>query len=511
MNLNQVFLTLLFLFFSSCQSVPSEVEYALEIAGPNRYELQKVIDYYMTKGDNDRLRAAYYLIKNLPHQFHSSGKGVLLYRDAIERISQNALNNDDFNRNFTADSLLMELPTKGLSIINKVYDIHVIKSDFLIRNIEEAFKAWEYPWARHLSFDEFSTYVLPYKLKDEQPVEWRSYFQQRYSHLIDSMENKSSPVEMCKLINQDLKTWFYFSKIAPKYDLNFNELLQLRAGGCPEEVQLATYAMRAMGLPVVMDGVPLWANRNSRHDWNAILIGNQFIPFLGTEIDPGVYKVEGALPGNIKAKRAKVYRRCFSINSESPLVLYPDTDLPDILNTSQYLDVTASYIPVQSFHIPLKKGFSGQSAYLAVFNQQDWRIIDWGRQREKGFAFENVGRDIVYLPVLYDEGEMSPLDNPVLVNKLGEVEIIQPDSHVNKRLIIDRKYPTGDDNKVQIGESYELFYWDNRWVYLEKKIADSEYLTFDKVPDKALLWLHNVRQGAQERIFLFNNGKISWY
>ena len=56
----------------------------------------------------------------------------------------------------------------------KVMDSEVVDADYLAENIEYAFRAWELPWARSLSFEEFCRYLLPYKMGNEAPERWRA-------------------------------------------------------------------------------------------------------------------------------------------------------------------------------------------------------------------------------------------------------------------------------------------------------------------------------------------------
>ena len=59
---------------------------------------------------------------------------------------------------------------------------------------------------------------------------------------------------------------------------------------------------------------------------------------------------------------------------------------------------------------------------------------------------------------------------------------------------------------------YELFYWDmNGWVSLGQQQAEDLTLTFDKVPDNALLILRNWTRGRDERIFIYENDRQIWY
>ena len=63
----------------------------------------------------------------------------------------------------------------------------MIKSGFLIANIDSAFRVWrEKPWASHVGFDDFCEYILPYTVGQYQPLEdWRKKFATGYEEQID--------------------------------------------------------------------------------------------------------------------------------------------------------------------------------------------------------------------------------------------------------------------------------------------------------------------------------------
>ena len=58
----------------------------------------------------------------------------------------------------------------------KVYDSKIMTADYLIWSIDEAFRTWKQgKWARHLSFDEFCEFLLPYKVVETQLLDdWRT-------------------------------------------------------------------------------------------------------------------------------------------------------------------------------------------------------------------------------------------------------------------------------------------------------------------------------------------------
>ena len=76
-----------------------------------------------------------------------------------------------------------------------------------------------------------------------------------------------------------------------------------------------------------------------------------------------------------------------------------------------------------------------------------------------------------------------------------------------------RFLPRNDDNFVREGEVYQLFYWNGAgWKLIEETKGNREGILYiDNVPVDALLLLHNVTRGVEERIFTYENGMQVWW
>lgn len=75
-----------------------------------------------------------------------------------------------------------------------------------------------------------------------------------------------------------------------------------------------------------------------------------------------------------------------------------------------------------------------------------------------------------------------------------------------------RFIPRNDGNCIEIGDHYELEYWDNQeWKSLGQQTAKSDSLVFGNCPKDAIYILHNHSKGKEERVFTYENGKqIFW-
>jgi hypothetical protein len=68
-----------------------------------------------------------------------------------------------------------------------------------------------------------------------------------------------------------------------------------------------------------------------------------------------------------------------------------------------------------------------------------------------------------------------------------------------------------DLNIIEIGDEYELSYFDLGWHSLAKQKANHNYIIFNNVPDNALLRLSDLTKGQDERIFIYKDGKQQWW
>ncbi|MDR3142202.1 MAG: hypothetical protein LBU37_10830, partial [Tannerellaceae bacterium] len=233
----------------SCTRFSSEIETVLQQAGDNRVELEKVLKHYgKTPVDSLKLRAAEFLIANMP------GKQSEYYDAPWNDVATAHLR-------WTSSSdkqMVLDTYRLGKSVIKE--DVKCITADYLINNIELAFKVWqEQPWGKHIPFDVFCEEILPYRL-DVEPLEnWREKALASFSDLNRSFKEDSTvtAVEACIKVN-DLLPRFSMDVDFPV--MNYSQLMASRKGPCDAMAALAVFSMRALGIPVTFDFTRLWPN-----------------------------------------------------------------------------------------------------------------------------------------------------------------------------------------------------------------------------------------------------------
>ena len=90
MNSSKIRVMLLVCFLISivsCKNENKRLKIALELAGDNKEELLKVINHYQAPKDSLKLKAAYFLIENMPYHFSYDTTFLYRYRPVIEDIN----------------------------------------------------------------------------------------------------------------------------------------------------------------------------------------------------------------------------------------------------------------------------------------------------------------------------------------------------------------------------------------------------------------------------------------
>ncbi len=492
------------------------VDAALEEARGHRVALEHVLAHYHAGEDSLALAAACFLIANMGKhgyaRFHlADSAGTQIDFDVLDYPDYEALRAALDAR----EAVLGELHYEREEIRR---DLALIPPSLLIENIDLALRAWrQKPWARHLTFEEFCAYVLPYRGSNEPLESWRPYFLRRYARLAEQMHDPSDPIEAARLINRDLQGWFRFDPRFYRHptDQGLAEMLANRMGRCEDMTNLAIYAMRANGLAVTSDYTPFWANTGNNHAWNAIFDREgRVIAFMGAEAHPGEYKLAN--------RAAKAYRKTFACQPENlAFIKHEEEAVPRWLAGRNYLDVTRAYQPVTDPTLPLEAPIpdSVEFAYLCVFNTGEWEAIHWGRIAEGMATFSDMGRGIVYLPAYYLEEELQPAGPAFLLDDQGQRHPLHPRPEAPMTLTL-----TGTTTRAQArssesirlaplsaGQEYELYYWDDAWISAGTRVADAGPLAFHDVPDGALYWLVATDGRQEERVFTYAGDSQTWW
>jgi len=414
------------LLFSGCATKVDRLEYALEFAGENRRELEKVLEYY--SDDSLKFRAACFLIENMPRWYAYDGWQLDTLEVLMRKDREGIFSKDDKMRWNSFD----------YHALNKIYDSKVITSEYLIENIDLAFQEWQKrPWNKSLSFDDFCDLILPYRIGNERLSDWRSLYNAYYGNLLDSIYTGSDVLEACKCINDELNRQSY--KYSVEWNVPHNRadyLFETRIGYCREVSDLIQYAMRSCGIPVAADFMPYSPDYRYSHEWNVVRdTTGRYIQFGFDGLDPVRDKVM-----DDGRRKGKVYRYCYALQNEREILRkHSGWNIGDAEGL-YWKDVTSEYFGHNQAVVNVfttGKPFIG----LSVFSTNGWQIIGEGVCKNSGKAiFDNIEPSIIYVPASQNNG-VKPAGYPFMLDSEGNVEEFVPDTVNLEKVILKRKMP----------------------------------------------------------------------
>jgi hypothetical protein len=439
-----IFMILMF-GLSSCNhtNVPNDVQIVIDNPKADKSEIYKFIKHYQEHPkDSLKLKACYYILKNLDDRFYYEGDLLNKYTNYLKLIRDDQNHGAYYLKSF--ESLYGRF---SLSSLRKKMDIETFRASDWIANVDIAFKVWKsQPWNQNLSFDGFCEYILPFRIDDEYPENNRTKIYETYNHFLEPVvHNKGNSEEAAKVINDLLLNpkWILTQRIWFLPHFPPSKLLAYKVGSCRDMADLAVYCMRATGIPVCEDFVPQWPYRNMGHDWNVVFNkAGKPVMFLGAEDSPGsLHKPD--------TKKGKIYRRTFAKNMES-LKMQPfrDEEIPGLFDDSRIKDVTKDYVATTDIIVSLinKPRIPRKNAYLALYDDESWVPVDWGEIKDHQSTFHSLEGDIIYLPVFYYNNSVVPAAWPLLLMKNGKQITLIPDfQKKEKKISLTRVYPVIPD------------------------------------------------------------------
>jgi len=640
---------------SSCDYKP--VHPALWTIGKNKSEFQKVLDYYNEPEDSLQLRAAEFLIRNMHDHFYYLPKK----EDGTDKVFQNM--DSQISISYPRDTKLYEMLRRELvdDVISKALadgslnkpqyrkrsDIKTIKAEFLIENIEYAFKAWDFPWAKNYSFDIFCRYILPYRVGNEAPESWRRTCYEQFKWVGDSVDNPNNPMEVASLLNKQFNHVLTYSVklrnngFKPKIS---NQVDAMVYQNCNGQAGLGVSLLRSIGIPATVVSIPKWGHVSYGHELTGMLDSeNVWHYFNFGESGPEV---------DLKFRPPKMFFKRFDkMDRYKPVLEDASKRLMDVVD----LEVKVKAEDVEEI-------------YLCVFGNLSWEPLFKGKNMKSKVVFENVGLNKkMYLAAVKSRGKLKPVSSAFSTDTLGNIAYYKPNhtklftaslprkytywtyiqrlksligggfyvsenkGFENKELLytindtlkynnniikcaeqkgkyfkydfpqsldsifdgpaeisfytttsntlkkIEGKYfgspqlskehiklitdnnmltyvevwdcqedlgietgkivlrkdkqpiwiamevdtatvvthvgicPRNDKNGIYPGMHYELFYWDDSWKSLGEKVATSDTISYDGIQENAVLWLRNLDEGREERIFTMKDGKQIWW
>lgn len=427
--------------FMACSSENQWLDVALDLAGDNRVELQKVLDRYK-EGDEEKYRAACFLIENMPFHGAYEGKALQKYRKYFSEYvsfpySRHVQELIDSLRKADGEFTMGQLTYKC--------DIARVDSAFLVNHIEWAFKVWrEQPWGKHIDFDTFRECILPYRIGDEPLSLWREEIYERYSPILDEFrktKEADDPKAAAQILMDTLRKANYRNTaLFPTGPHLGPDVLKWHTGSCREFTDAMIYVLRALGIPCGVDRVIVLGDNNASHFWNFVLDkeGKTYIANLP-------YEEVWSKAEEYSISRGKMYRATYGIDKEAVRKIQKCPDVHSAFRRPFFRDVTALYTGNRNWTITipdslLSKQFNdGDLLYLCLPSRLQWQPIGYTFFKNGKACFENVGGGAVFTLAAWDGKSYATVSPPFLLEReTGKIRFIVPKAE-KQELVLYRK------------------------------------------------------------------------
>ena len=407
----------------------------LDSAGPNRVELEAVLNHYKTVDVNpQKLRAAEFLIENMPAHYSYAGSEIYEYYEYAAKILANKSLSPEQQR----DSLLSITDQKYRDLPNQtVPDAQIIKADYLIRNIDTSYDRWvNCDWARQITFDEYLEWILPYKAIELQELDaWRdtllAHFGKGLENPIKNDVEYNTTMATADMLRNDvyhgLNRYGLYTRAGLPL-LNAHLQAAQTYGNIPDYALTAVLVFRSAGVPAVLDETPVGSRGTAATSWYTIIsdrgqelnsewdfatmIGGSFFPY---ERGPKVYRNTYAInPERREYSRKAKYQYPFELGKK---------------------DVTSQYFLTSDLAIPIEKGIrkhvKDKYVYIAAAvrsEEKPWQIVDFGVIRHGKAMFHDMGREVLYQVQGFNGETLIPISEPFILHKDRTIEYVSADT-----------------------------------------------------------------------------------
>ena len=413
----------------------SPVAEVLDSAGSNRTELETVLNHYRTVDNNpQKLKAAEFLIKNMPAHYSYAGNEIYEYYEYAASILANKSLTPEQQR----DSLLAITDLKYRDLPNRIVpDAQIIKADYLIKNIDTSYDRWvNCDWARQITFDEYLEWLLPYKATELQELDaWRdtllAHFGKGLEHPIKNDVEYNTAMGVADMLRTEaynvLNRYGLYTKAGLPL-LSAHLQVNQTFGNIPDYALTATLLMRSAGIPAILDETPVGSRYTAATKWFVIIAdkGDEKASEwdLSTNIGYGFFPYE---------RGPKVYRNTYAINLER--WEYRQNAKYQYSFELGKKDVTTKYFRTADLAIPIEKDIRKQIkdryVYIASAVRNDenpWQIVDFGVLKHGKAMFHDMGVEVLYQIQGYDGETLIPISEPFILNKDRTVKYVSADT-----------------------------------------------------------------------------------
>lgn len=391
-----------------------------------------VLEHYKRTKEIEKYKAAKFLLENMKGHLSPGGPIIDTYIKELHKIQNYQIDSINYCWDISCEKCTEEAIYKE--------DAMTIKADDLIENIDDAFSRWKSaPWKKEVPFEHFCKYILPYRCIDEVfAPHWRKILIEKYAPLIN---NCTDMKEAYFIIYNNIKAAIKATYTKCPYTIDPISIDLIKNGNCTQCSVLTVSILRALGIPAAVDMTPIWANYSrSGHLWTCLVLNNgdtytlknkdsivrKDNPIDGSEFYYYQLAKDDPYPNDIlmKKKASKIFRYTFENNEMHSFL----QDVSNMYGMNNHITISTTDKDKTKYHLCI---------FLTGYN---WTSIDSTLSVNKKINFKNIGSDIVYLLCKKENGKLSPINNPFILNNDGKINYFNPSSE-KENITVYRKYP----------------------------------------------------------------------
>ncbi len=280
---------------------------------------------------------------------------------------------------------------------------------------------------------------------------------------------------------------------------------------CEGLCDLGILIMRACGIPVTVEQAT-WSKIDLSHYWCSVLDNNKFYSFETGHIQ--IERHANSLVESENQRPAKVYRSRF--DPDLSKLNKNDDGYVTFLKSPLIYDVTNQYKSATTkIQISVNKEYSKASAtkqvYLCAYNNNNWKPLAIGFQKDSTCVFNNVVGDNIFIAADSPNGKyLRYITAPFYVDTIGNIRKFIPDKE-HKQTFTLSKYKVKKEKQIKIAP---LHYWDTdkqMFVMLNSVATTDTTRTYNEIPKNALLWATIPERIMNQRIFFIENDSLKIY
>lgn len=210
-----------------------------------------------------------------------------------------------------------------------------------------------------------------------------------------------------------------------------------RTGTCQDEAAYTTALSRSLGIPTAVDFTPHWGNRPNSHVWSVVVLPDgKATPFY-----------MGFAPGDTAQYahhylKPKIFRRRFELNREIVGDLSGEKSVPELFRVPTFVDVTDEYYKTTDVERDIPREYRHHDvAYICVSDREDWVPVHYGKISWGKATFKSMGRNILYMTGVWEDGRIVPVGNPFVIKADGTIREIACERNRKQAMTLYRKYP----------------------------------------------------------------------